>query len=43
MGDRPEGTTLGRFGDTGNYEPGNVAWMTVEEQAAEQAKKRASA
>lgn len=40
MGERPEGTSLGRFGDAGNYEPGNVAWMTDAEQKAEQAKKR---
>lgn len=34
LGERPEGTTLGRFGDVGNYEPGNCAWMTPKEQAA---------
>ena len=33
MGERPEGCTLGRLGDQGNYEPGNVAWQTSEEQA----------
>ena len=33
MGERPEGTTLGRFEDKGNYEPGNCAWQTAEEQA----------
>ena len=32
MGVRPEGTTLGRFEDKGNYEPGNCAWQTKEEQ-----------
>lgn len=32
MGARPNGTTLGRFGDAGNYEPGNCAWMTRAEQ-----------
>lgn len=32
MGLRPKGTTLGRFRDSGNYEPGNVAWMTMVEQ-----------
>lgn len=32
MGERPPGTTLGRFGDVGNYEPGNVKWMTSAEQ-----------
>ena len=40
MGERPSGTTLGRFGDVGNYEPGNVAWQTSAEQVAEQRKKR---
>jgi hypothetical protein len=34
LGERPTGTTLGRFGDVGNYEPGNVAWQTWTEQAA---------
>lgn len=33
MGERPAGTTLGRFGDKGNYEPGNCAWQTSKEQA----------
>lgn len=39
MGPRPAGTTLGRFGDEGNYEPGNVKWMTWAEQGAEKRKK----
>jgi hypothetical protein len=34
MGERPAGTSLARFGDAGNYEPGNVAWQTPKEQAA---------
>jgi len=34
MGERPAGTTLGRFGDVGNYEPGNVSWQTRAEQVA---------
>jgi hypothetical protein len=42
MGERPPGTTLGRFLDTGNYEKSNVAWQTPAEQAAEQKKKRAA-
>lgn len=33
MGPRPEGKTLGRFGDTGDYAPGNCAWQTRLEQA----------
>lgn len=32
LGKRLPGTTLGRFGDVGNYEPRNVAWMTWREQ-----------
>ena len=32
MGVRPRGTTLGRIGDTGNYEPGNCEWQTPNEQ-----------
>lgn len=43
IGERPEGTSLGRYRDTGDYEPGNVAWMTKSEQVAEQKKKRAIA
>lgn len=33
MGERPRGTTLGRFGDKGDYAPGNCAWQTPKEQA----------
>lgn len=33
MGSKPDGTSLGRILDRGNYEPGNVFWMTPEEQA----------
>jgi len=32
MEERPEGTTLGRILDRGDYEPGNCFWMTWEEQ-----------
>jgi hypothetical protein len=32
LGERPLGTTLGRYGDVGNYEPGNCKWMTPAEQ-----------
>jgi hypothetical protein len=38
MGERPEGATLGRFGDLGNYEPNNCAWQTPREQAADRKK-----
>jgi hypothetical protein len=36
VGERPEGTTLGRFGDIGNYEKSNCAWQNWIEQRAEQ-------
>lgn len=39
LGERPEGTTLGRYRDQGNYESGNCAWMTQREQIAEHYKK----
>lgn len=32
MGERLPGTTLGRIGDKGNYEPGNCKWQTNKEQ-----------
>jgi hypothetical protein len=35
MGERPEGTTLGRFSDVGNYEPGNCEWQTPKQQGVE--------
>jgi hypothetical protein len=35
MDERPEGKTLGRFGDVGNYEPDNCAWQTPKQQGAE--------
>lgn len=49
LGQRPEGKTasgkvaaytLGRFGDEGNYEPGNVKWMTWSEQIANRRKRK---
>jgi hypothetical protein len=36
MGERPQGTSLGRFGDFGDYEPGNVSWETPKQQGAAQ-------
>lgn len=41
MGERPKGTTLGRFLDLGNYQPGNCQWMTPAEQGLAQRKRHA--
>jgi hypothetical protein len=36
LGPRPEGKTLDRINNDGNYEPGNVRWATKAEQSANQ-------
>lgn len=39
MGARPDGTTLGRFKDSGDYKPSNCAWMTRAQHEVEHKKK----
>jgi hypothetical protein len=41
MGERPEGTSIGRILDMGDYEPGNAFWQIDAEQKLAQRNKRA--